>query len=67
MGIPKLTLGLRAVLHDLEEFVAQRRELLPKARVATKENARGDVVLAIIVPSNVGLPDSDRPPKGDRH
>jgi hypothetical protein len=52
----KLPLGLRVVFNELLDLVERKRELLPGARVAAKENARGDFVLAIIVPSNVSLP-----------
>jgi hypothetical protein len=53
---PKLPFGLRVIFNDLLDLVERKRELLPGARVAAKENARGEFVLAIIVPTNVSLP-----------
>ena len=53
---PKLPLGLRVVFNELLELVKRRADLLPGTRVDAKENARGDTVLAIIVPSQINLP-----------
>jgi hypothetical protein len=62
---PKLTLGLRVVYNELLDLVERQRELLPGARVGVKENAKGETVLAIIVPNSVALP-RERPRTRDR-
>jgi hypothetical protein len=54
---PQLSLGHRVVFHALQELAEKHATLIPGARVAAKENARGEVVLAIIVPPAHGLRD----------
>ncbi len=63
---PKLPLGLRVIFNDLLDLVERKRELLPGAHVAAKENARGDFVLAIIIPGNVSLPRAPSTTRGRR-
>ena len=47
---PKLSLGQEFVYRDLLALVQKHATLVPAARVAVKENAKGEVVIAIIVP-----------------
>jgi hypothetical protein len=47
----KLSLGQQVVYRDLLELVQKHASLVPNARVAVTENANGDVVIAIIVPT----------------
>jgi hypothetical protein len=49
--VPKLSLGQQVVYRDLLELVQKHASLVPNARVAVKENAQGDIVIAIIVPT----------------
>ncbi len=60
----RLPLGLRVVFHELQRIVNDKRALCPGARVAIKENARGEVVLAIVIPPRSNLPKSDPPTRG---
>jgi hypothetical protein len=46
-----LNLGQRAFLRLLQELVEQRGDLVAGARVATKKNATGDTVIAVIIPA----------------
>jgi hypothetical protein len=46
----KLTLGHQVVHRELVDLVRRHEGLLPGARVAIKENAKGEIVIAIIVP-----------------
>ncbi len=48
---PKLNLGQQVVYRDLLDLVRKHATLLPDARVAVKENAKGEIVIAIIVPT----------------
>jgi hypothetical protein len=48
---PKLSLGQQVVYRDLLKLVEQHANLVPDARVAVKENAKGELVIAIIVPT----------------
>jgi hypothetical protein len=48
----RLSIGQQVVHRQLLELVRQQAALLPGARVAIKENARGEVVIAIIVPAS---------------
>ncbi len=48
---PKLNLGQQVVYRDLLNLVQKHASLVPNARVAVKENARGEIVIAIIVPT----------------
>jgi hypothetical protein len=47
---PRLSVGQQVVHRQLLELVRQQAALLPGARVAVKQNDRGEVVIAIIVP-----------------
>jgi hypothetical protein len=49
--VPKLNLGQQVVYRDMLELVKKHASLVPNARVAVKENAKGEVVFAIIVPT----------------
>ena len=49
--VPKLTLGQQVVYRDLLELVQKHANLVPRARLAVKENAKGEIVIAIIVPT----------------
>jgi hypothetical protein len=49
--VPKLSLGQQVVYRDLLELVQKHASLVPNARVAVKENDKGDIVIAIIVPT----------------
>jgi hypothetical protein len=49
--VPKLSLGQQVVYRDLVDLVQKHAEFLPDARVAVKENAKGEIVIAIIVPT----------------
>ena len=49
---PKPTLGQQVVHLELLELVRRHASLLPGARVAVKENASGEVVIAILVPTS---------------
>jgi hypothetical protein len=49
--VPKLSLGQQVVYQDLLELVRKHASLVPQARVAVKENAKGEIVIAIIVPA----------------
>jgi hypothetical protein len=51
--VPKLSLGQQVVYRDLLELVQKHASLVPNARVAVKENAKGDIVIAIIVPTPI--------------
>jgi hypothetical protein len=55
---PKLSLGQQVVYRDLLELVRKHSDLLPGARVGVKENARGEIVIAIVVP----VPRTGEPP-----
>jgi len=46
----KLSLGHQVVYRDLLDLVRKHEGLVPGARVAVKENAKGEIVIAIIVP-----------------
>jgi hypothetical protein len=48
---PKLSLGQQVVYRDLLDLVRRHSDLLPGAHVAVKENARGEIVIAIVVPT----------------
>jgi hypothetical protein len=48
--VPKLSLGQQVVYRDLLDLVKRHTTLVPGARVAVKENAKGEIVIAIIVP-----------------
>ena len=50
----RLSIGQQVVHRQLLELVRQQAALLPGARVAIQENARGEVVIAIIVPATPG-------------
>jgi hypothetical protein len=52
--VPKLSLGQQVVYQDLLDLVRRHTALLPDARVAVKENCKGEIVIAIIVPA--GMP-----------
>jgi hypothetical protein len=47
----KLNLGQQVVYRDLLALVKKHATLVPDARVAVKENAKGEIVIAIIVPT----------------
>jgi len=47
----KLSLGQQVVCRDLLDLVQKHASLVPNARVAVKENAKGEIVIAIIVPT----------------
>ena len=49
--VPKLNLGQQVVYRDMLDLVKKHATLVPNARVAVKENARGELVIAIIVPT----------------
>ena len=49
--VPKLNLGQQVVYRDLLNLVQKHASLVPNARVAVKENAQGEIVIAIIVPT----------------
>jgi hypothetical protein len=49
--VPKLNLGQQVVYRDMLDLVKKHATLVPNARVAVKENAKGEVVFAIIVPT----------------
>jgi hypothetical protein len=49
--VPKLNLGQQVVYRHLLDLVNKHATLVPNARVAVKENSKGEVVFAIIVPS----------------
>jgi hypothetical protein len=55
---PKLSLGQQLVYRDLLELVRKHSDFVPGARVAVKENARGEIVIAIVVP----VPRAREPP-----
>jgi hypothetical protein len=46
-----LNLGERAFFNALRELTATNASLLKGARVAVKRNAAGDLVFAVVVPS----------------
>ena len=48
--VAKLSLGQQVVYRDLLDLVEKHASLVPNARVAVKENAKGEIVIAIIVP-----------------
>jgi hypothetical protein len=48
---PKLNLAQQAVYDDLLELVRTHMTLVPDARVVVKEDAKGGIVFAIIVPT----------------
>ena len=52
---PKLSLGQQVVYRDLLDLVRRHASLVPDARVAVKENAKGEIVIAIVVPTGRGL------------
>ena len=52
---PKLSLGQQVVYRELLDLVDKHATLVPKARVAIKTNAKGEIVMAIIVPVPRGL------------
>jgi hypothetical protein len=52
--VPKLSLGQQVVYRDLLDLVKRHTTLVPDARVAVKENAKGEIVIAIIVPMKTG-------------
>ena len=49
--VPKLSLRQQVVYRDLLGLVQKHARLVPDARVAVKENAKGEIVIAIIVPA----------------
>jgi hypothetical protein len=49
--VPKLSLGQQVVYQELLELVRKHAGLVPQARVAVKQNAKGEIVIAIIVPA----------------
>jgi hypothetical protein len=49
--VTKLSLGQQVVYRDLLDLVQKHASLVPNARVAVKENAKGEIVIAIIVPT----------------
>jgi hypothetical protein len=49
--VPKLNLGQQVVYRDMLDLVKRHATLVPNARVAVKENAKGELVIAIIVPT----------------
>jgi hypothetical protein len=51
--VPKLSLGQQVVYRDLLDLVRRHTALLPDARVAVKENSKGEIVIAIIVPAGM--------------
>jgi hypothetical protein len=51
--VPKLNLGQQVIYRHLLDLVKTHATLVPNARVAVKENERGEVVFAIIVPSPI--------------
>jgi hypothetical protein len=56
--VPKLSLGQQVVYRDLLDLVKRHTTLVPGARVAVKENAKGEIVIAIIVPTTASsVPD----------
>jgi hypothetical protein len=46
--VPKLNLGQQVVYRDMLDLVKKHATLVPNARVAVKENAKGEVVFAIV-------------------
>ncbi len=52
--VPKLNLGQQVVFRDMLDLVKKHASLVPNARVAVKENAKGEVVFVIIVPTPMG-------------
>jgi hypothetical protein len=50
--VPKLSLGQQLVYRDLLDLVRKHESLVPGARVAVKENPKGEIVIAIIVPTS---------------
>jgi hypothetical protein len=57
--IPQLSLAHRVVFHALRELAAKHATLIPGARLAAKENSKGELVLAII-PAAHGLAEPGR-------
>ena len=56
--MPKLSLGQQVVYRDLLDLVSRHATLVPGARVAVKENSKGEIVIAIIVPAETcGIPE----------
>jgi hypothetical protein len=53
---PKLNLLQHVVYEDLLELVRAHRNLVPDARVVVKEDAKGAIVIAIIVPTRAPRP-----------
>jgi hypothetical protein len=49
---PKLNLLQQVVYEDLLELVRTHKNLVPDARVVVKEDAKGGIVFAIIVPTS---------------
>lgn len=49
--VPKLSIGQQVVYRELRELVQKHASLVPDARIAVKENAKGEIVIAIIVPT----------------
>jgi hypothetical protein len=49
--VPKLNLGQQVVYRDMLDLVKKHASLVPNARVAMKENAKGELVIAVIVPT----------------
>ena len=49
--VPKLNLGQQVVYRDMLDLVKKHATLVPNARVAVKENQKGELVIAIIVPT----------------
>jgi hypothetical protein len=51
--VPKLSIGQQVVYRDLLDLVRRHTALLPNARVAVKENSKGEIVIAVIVPAGM--------------
>ena len=49
---PRLSAGQEVVHQELIELVRRHQDAVPGARVTVKENAKGEVVIVILVPSN---------------
>jgi hypothetical protein len=48
---PRLSAGQEAVHQELIELVRRYEDVVPGARVTLKENAKGELVIAILVPT----------------
>ncbi len=48
---PKPNLGQEAIYRDLVDLVRKHAEHVPGARVEWRETAKGELVIAIVIPS----------------